>query len=79
MRQINTVNVVEYFDDTIQSLRSFPNTVDGNKYAEKLFLRCCKCNGAYKTDAEWLADLENGYWEHDSHDYQVFITHSIID
>jgi len=71
---INTVNVIEFWDDTIQTLHAFPDTPPGNKAAEACFLRIAEENRMPRSMAEEC--VENGYWEADDSDYQVLLVHS---
>lgn len=79
--KVNTVNVIEYVNDAVLSVRSFMDADDnerirteGNAEAEALFKECVKENGDNVTDEEMEACLEDGYFEQG--DYQVFLTHS---
>jgi len=76
--KLNTVNVIEIIDNDLQSIRSFADTPEGNKRAEKLFLRCVKENSTFgnalpKDTATDL--LDDGVFTDDT--YTVLITHSI--
>ena len=73
MSKINTVNVVEYFDKNILSIRSFPDNEKGNKDAEKLFSNILKEHGIYN---EWYYFIENGQYS-DDNGFELFLIHSI--
>lgn len=69
---IDTVNVIEYYDETIAGVVSFPDTTEGKEAAEELFELFATENGVSEEDIE--IGLEDGYCEISS--YQVFIIHS---
>lgn len=71
--QMQTVNVVEYVDDSVNSVHAFSDDEVGNKEAEELFIRCAKENGAEQKDLEDFI-LEDGFYE--AGEYQVFLKHS---
>jgi len=71
--KVNTVNVVEYNDDTILGITSFSDDEEGNKEAEDIFKRCAKENGATDEDLEAFI-LEDGLYE--TGGYQLFLVHS---
>lgn len=73
MQRLNTVNVVEYFDDAVQSLVAYPATEEGNKAAEELFNKCAKDN---KFSDEEIAEAD-GYLTHSERDYQLMLVHSV--
>ena len=81
--KVNTVNVIEYVNDAVLSIRSFVDDDvgegggEGNSEAEALFKKCIKENvidGEVASDKEIEVCLEDGYFEQG--DYQVFLTHS---
>jgi hypothetical protein len=74
MSKVNTVNVVEYVNGTLQSVRSFIDNPAGNKEAEALFLACAKDNDFSEEDVE--TGLEDGILSHSESDYQLFLIHS---
>jgi hypothetical protein len=71
--KIDTVNVVEYANDALLSVRSFTETPEGNEEAEGLFRSLAQENGIDADEIE--VGLEDGWVE--SGDYQLFISHSI--
>lgn len=71
--KLNTVNVIEYFSDSVQAVHSFTDDAEGNKEAELLFKQIAKDNSFSESAIEF--GLEEGYLEH-SLDYQVYIVHS---
>jgi hypothetical protein len=70
--KVDTVNVIEYADDSILGVTSFTDNEEGNKEAEAIFRQVAKENGMEDVDAESF--VEDGYFEQGT--YQVFITHS---
>ncbi len=70
---VNTVNVIEWISDTIQSIRSFTDTPEGREEAEALFAECAKENGFTDSDVEY--GLEEGVLERDGGEYRLFIAH----
>jgi len=43
-KKLNTVNVLEGANETVQSLRAFPDTKAGNLAAENMFMKCVQEN-----------------------------------
>ena len=79
--KLNTVNVVEVLNGTVQGVHAFSDTPQGNMRAERVFKRCVKENspdidGPYFSRAELDDLLSEGHWE-DDNGYQVLLTHSI--
>jgi len=72
--KLDTVNVIEYSDDSVLGIFSFTDDEVGNKEAEEVFSRCAKENGATDDDLNDYA-LDDGMYE--SGNYQVFLTHSL--
>jgi len=80
---IATVNVVETVDGKINSIRSFPESPEGNKAAERLFRRLHKehndpdgTTGVERpTRAEFRAMLDDGIYD-DECGYNLMIAHS---
>ena len=75
---LNTVNVIEVLNGTVQGVRSFTDNPTGNKRAERIFKRCVKENAGGTTfTRDVFSDmLDEGNWE-DDNGYQIFLTHSI--
>lgn len=73
--KIKTVNVVEVLDDTISSLRSFTDDVEGNKEAEEVFTAILKEHGVNEDDLD--SYIEDGYYS-DDNGYEVNLTHSTL-
>lgn len=71
--RIQTVNVVELVDNSIISLISFPDNIEGNKLAEETFTKFCQDNGIQNDDIRDC--IENGVAE--INNYQVFLVHSL--
>jgi len=69
---LNTVNVIEWFSDTIQRITSFADDKKGNEQAEKLFTDLAEENGFSIDDVD--KGLEDGHLERD--DYELFLVHS---
>lgn len=70
------VSIITYMNETIHSKYDFYDDLAGNRKAEELFKEMLQ---AYMPEytAEDLDDcLDNGYFEDDNSDYQLFITHS---
>ena len=72
--KIDTVNVIEYTDDTINGITSYDNTPEGNEEARAHFLAILGELGDNLTDEEVQEYLDDGYWEQG--DYQTFLVHS---
>ena len=72
MPQLNTVNVVEYADYTIQQVIAYPNTPEGIGEAEAMFKSCAMENGMSESDT--IDCINDGLFEQG--DYQVFIISS---
>jgi hypothetical protein len=79
---LSTVNVIEIPDTShmaVQQLVSFPDTPEGNKKAEALFIQLVNENGGPlgKDIAVFDEMLENGYYENGT--YYVCLVHSTGD
>lgn len=80
--KLHTVNVIEICNDEFQSIRSFSDSKEGNKRAEKLFKRLVrehnpKSQGAIQhSDEDLDAMIDDGVYDDDC-GYQLLITHSI--
>ena len=72
--KLQTVNVIEYFSDTIQAVHSFSDDKEGNAEAEKLFGEIAKENEFSDEDVE--VGLDNGYLDRNCDNYTLYITHS---
>jgi len=72
--KIDTVNVIEYTDDTINGITSYDETPEGNVEAETHFRSVLEEHGDNLNEEEIQACLEDGYWEQG--DYQTFLVHS---
>ena len=74
--KLHTVNVLEVTDENgADGVRSFADTQEGNKQAERLFRRCMKENGADMSRHSVDAALDMGIWS-DGHGYNLYLTHS---
>jgi hypothetical protein len=69
---LKTVNVVEYYSNTIQAVTSFNDDAAGNWEAEFLFTTIAKENDF--SDEEIEVGIEEGYVEKEN--YQLFIVHN---
>ena len=72
--QVNTVNVVEVADDTLQGLRAFSDDTEGNKEAERLFRRIALENGAKRKDIDDY--IMDGHYGRDCDKYDLYLTHA---
>jgi len=70
--KVDTVNVIEYADDTILGVTSFSEDDEGNKEAEAHFSKIAKEHGATEEDVDSF--IEDGY--HEQGTYQLFLCHS---
>lgn len=79
MSKLATVNVIQLDDNgNVSSVRSWPETPEGNKEAEKLFLRIIKehtSETAY-AEEEFQAMLDEGMCDEPSVGTKLFIAHS---
>jgi len=82
--QLNTVNVIEFTNGNLQSLRAFPETPEGNKAAEDLFVKCINEDNTNRhsfggecrsSNFDGSAFLDNGYWN-SGEGYEIYLTHS---
>lgn len=71
---IQTVNVIESVDGEIISLRAFPDTPEGNKEAESLFIQVCVDNEIVKIADDCVDLLDEGSAERGS--WRAVIFHS---
>jgi hypothetical protein len=74
--KLNSVNVIEYFSDTVQSLRAFVDNPKGNKEAEDLFSRLMVEYDPDTIRAEIEDAIEEGVYE-DGRGYCLYLTHSV--
>ena len=66
--ELDTINVIEYADDDILTVRSFNNTQEGQKKAMSLFKSCIKENSGTKEEIGYAVD--DGKFS--KHGYQVY-------
>ena len=71
---IQTINIIEYANNTVTGIRSFADNKNGNKEAENLYCSIIKEHDPDTIEPELDLFLENGYYEQG--DYQIFLTHS---
>lgn len=71
---MKTVNLIEYADEMVMSVRSFTDTTTGNKKAEQCFSRIVKESDPSLDEEEIENCIEEGYYENNG--YQLFIVHS---
>jgi len=73
--EIKTVNVIEYFDDSIQTVHAFPETKKGNQAAEDIFAKCVRENAGHAYTNEELGEfMTEGYFQ--DFTYIVYLVHS---
>jgi hypothetical protein len=70
--KLDTINVIEYVNDSVISVTSFTDDKLGNSEAEAIFRMVAMANGMNMNDADSFS--EDGYFEQGT--YQVFLTHS---
>ena len=73
-KAISTVNVIEYIEDSVQSVRSYEDNESGNVEAENIFKIIVKENDSEITNEELEVIIEDGYYEQGN--YQLFLVHS---
>jgi len=65
--KLNTVNVIEFSDDQIIGLASYPDDKEGNSEAEKRFSEVAKENGPFDQEEIDVAlddgIIEKGWWK----------------
>jgi hypothetical protein len=71
--KINTINVVEYIEDSVTNVVSFSDDPEGIKEAEECFIKVISENHNID-EIEKEIFIEDGYFEEG--DYQAFLTHS---
>ena len=74
MSKVDTVNVIEYADDSVSGVVSFTETPEGNKEAEAWFTKLVKEDDDKATNDEMIVFLDDGWYEAGT--YQIFLTHS---
>ncbi|MFA5311707.1 MAG: hypothetical protein WC375_00145 [Methanomassiliicoccales archaeon] len=72
-QSISTVNVIQLIGETDITVRSFPDTPEGNASAEEAFKGCMKENDDI-SDEDIPSYIEDGYWSIGT--YQIFLVHS---
>jgi hypothetical protein len=72
--QVNTVNIVEIHDSTLNKITSFKDDPTGNKEAEALFIKVAKKLGAKKKDMD--SYLDDGTFDSSDYINSVSIVHS---
>lgn len=70
------VSVITYMNDTIHSKYDFYDDPAGNKKAEEYFKQVLQEYMPSYTVEDLDDCLDNGYFEDDNSNYQLFITHS---
>jgi hypothetical protein len=74
---ISTVNVIAAWSNVVQQVFSFPDNREGNKSAERCFVREAMKHCMRKTDAHMC--LEDGYYGapiNKFNGYELFLVHS---
>ena len=74
--KIATCNIIVYIDGTINSVTSFKDTQKGSKEAEELFETIIKQDFPETPFEDIEACKDNGVFESEQGDVQIFITHS---
>lgn len=72
-----TVNVIEMNESYILQLVAFPETVEGNENAEKLFKQMVKENYSDVTDEQMNDCLDEGIFHWDNGGFSVLLVHSV--
>lgn len=72
--KISTVNVIEYIDDAVSSIRSYKDDADGNSEAEDMYRAIIIEHDPDVTESDIELFIEDGYYEQGN--YQVFLAHS---
>lgn len=70
------VSVILYMNDSILSKHDFYDTPEGNQKAEQYFKDVLREYMPSYADEELDECLDDGFFEDDNSDYQMFITHS---
>lgn len=70
------VSVITYMNGTVHSKYDFYDTPSGNHKAEGLFKSSLQEYKPFYTSEDLEDCVDNGYFEDDDSDYQLFITHS---
>jgi len=71
---VSTRNVIEYCDNQVSSVRSFPHTEQGEKEAEKLSRQIATENGFKPSEID--EGVSEGTLSSPDSDYQVFLISS---
>ena len=72
---LQTVNVVLYKNDSIDRIKSYPQSDEGNQEAEKIFGELVMKNDESVTPEELEIFIEDGYYEQGF--IQIFLIHSM--
>lgn len=82
LKKLATVNIIELKQGVLHSIRSFNDTVEGNKQAEKVFASLIRdrndpegTTGEKVTDEDIECFLDNGIYD-EQEGYEVMISHS---
>lgn len=70
------VSVILYVNETVHSKHDFYDTPEGNRKAEDYFRKVLLEYMPSYDDQDVDDCLDNGYFEDENSDYQMFITHS---
>jgi len=71
--KVDTVNVIEYKEDTVENLFAFTNNEDGNSQAEEMFKTLATSHGCPDCDVE--SYVEDGHYTQNG--WGVMLVHSI--
>jgi hypothetical protein len=74
--EIQVVSVIEYFDGAIKQKIDFIDDDKGNKKAEAIFRKLILEQDPECDEDDIEACIENGYYDEDHSDYEVYIVHS---
>jgi hypothetical protein len=72
--KLNTINVIEYVNDAVIGVHSFPYDEAGVEEAEECYRAIILEHQEDATENEMDVYIEDGYFEQNL--YQVFLTHS---
>lgn len=75
-QKTQVVSVILYMNEAVHSKYDFKDNEVGNKQAEELFKKIIQEYMPSYDDVDLDYCLDNGYFEDDNSDYQIFITHS---
>ena len=75
-QKVHTVNVIEYVNDSVLSVRAFTDNETGNREAEILFFDLVRKNdGDIMLDEDIEEAISDGFWN-DDNGYEIYLVHS---